>query len=437
MTDTTSRGQAKPVEAALCRFAKSDSMADRLDSLRESMKGGAIHAARAAPRFAAGTDRTTDALRSADDPQRRLPVLAVVGRMTNGALESSEGVDREQPRLGQQIVVTSAEAAGDMVEHSLIERQGVGRSVTGACRVRIVCPPAERLNWDGVVEAQRARTKARLGVSIMNAENENSCVGAGVAKKAQSVLLSLRTHGYAVSEHAGQCGLDAILRQLGEVIYITDVKCDPESRSLVNSSRALDFHTDHPKADYVVWLCVRQSDVGGATILADARAAYLRLLPEERRLLSQVRIFEHKIFADDQDSRPLITLEDGDTRFYYSYWLVKGPLPYDVRLALSKFRRILPEYKMAHIKLRPNDVLVVDNTRMLHGRQAFDGGDRLLKRYWVSKAPRLHRRGGMNDAAALSRHDNQGSAGLCAVLDPSRIDNRRSDRLARFQRHRS
>lgn len=221
----------------------------------------------------------------------------------------------------------------------------------------------------------------------MHTEIENSFVSTGVAKKVQSVLLSLRTRGYAVSERAGQSGLDAILRHLGTVICMTEVKCDPASRSLVCSSRALDLHTDHPRADYVVWLCVRQSDVGGATVLADAHAAYLHMLPEERRLLSQVRIFEHKVFADDRDSRPLITLEGGCVRFYYSDWLVKSPLPHGALLALSKFRRILPEYKTAQIKLNPTDVLVIDNTRILHGRQAFDGGDRLLKRYWVRSRP--------------------------------------------------
>ena len=83
MTDTTSTGQAKSVEAALCRFAQSDSMADRLRSLRELMKGGAIHAAQADPRFAAGIDRTVEALRSAADPKERLRALAVVARVTS------------------------------------------------------------------------------------------------------------------------------------------------------------------------------------------------------------------------------------------------------------------------------------------------------------------------------------------------------------------
>ena len=108
MTDTMSRGQAKPVEAALCRFAKSDSMADRLDSLRGLMKGGAIHAAQADPEFAAGIHRTIDALRSADDPQRRLLALAIVarvasrlkGRRTELGREIAAALEAPPPPLG-------------------------------------------------------------------------------------------------------------------------------------------------------------------------------------------------------------------------------------------------------------------------------------------------------------------------------------------------
>lgn len=83
MTDTTSTGQAKSNEVALRRFAESDSMADRLDSLRKLMQGGAIHAAQTAPEFAAGIDRMIGALRAAGDPKQRLLALAIVARATS------------------------------------------------------------------------------------------------------------------------------------------------------------------------------------------------------------------------------------------------------------------------------------------------------------------------------------------------------------------
>lgn len=185
-------------------------------------------------------------------------------------------------------------------------------------------------------------------------------------------------------------GMDVIAAELGEVIHVTDVKVNPKSRALVTSARALDFHTDHPKADYVAWLCIDQADDGGETILADAEAAYLRMLPWERHALSGIRLREHKVFTDDEDCRPLVVVKNGEPRFYYSFWLVKDNLSSVQKDALTRFQRILPECRVAEIKLRPDDVLVVDNTRMLHGRRAFSGEKRFLKRYWIRRYPSIN-----------------------------------------------
>jgi len=198
---------------------------------------------------------------------------------------------------------------------------------------------------------------------------------------------TLWKEGYALVEGAASDGLDAIAAQLGEVIHVTDVKVSPKGKALVTSARALDFHTDHPKADYVAWLCIDQADDGGETILADAEAAYLRLSLEERRALFGIHLFEHKVFTDDGDFRPLVAAKNGKTRFYYSFWLVKDNLSSVQKDALKRLQRILPECQFAEIRLRPDDVLVVDNTRILHGRRAFSGERRFLKRYWISRYP--------------------------------------------------
>lgn len=213
-----------------------------------------------------------------------------------------------------------------------------------------------------------------------------------VPKEATRILCK---EGHAFVKNAGHIGLNSIMRELGDVIYVTDVKVNVKSRSLVTSSRALDFHTDHPKADYVAWLCIKQSDSGGETIIADAEAAYLNLPSKDRQILSTIRFFEHKVFQGDEDDHPMIAIDNGRRKFYYSYWLSGYDISEEKENSLNRFRMALSECVIAEIRLHAGDVLIVDNTRILHGRRSFAGNKRLLRRYWVRRyPPTTHSTGG-------------------------------------------
>jgi hypothetical protein len=173
---------------------------------------------------------------------------------------------------------------------------------------------------------------------------------------------------------------------LGKVIQITDVSVNPESTRMVTSAQALDVHTDHYKADLIAWYCVQQCDEGGETILVDAEAAYASLPIMHQRALERVRLTEHKVFADDQESHALVEIQNGRRKFYYSFWLLTEPDTDEEREALNAFRTALDQVPRQRIKLQPGDVLVIDNGRMLHGRTAIEGNkQRLLKRYWVRR----------------------------------------------------
>ncbi len=206
--------------------------------------------------------------------------------------------------------------------------------------------------------------------------------------KINGTMAQLHEMGYALLERVGQEGLDIIANQLGEIIYITDVKVNLKNENLVTSNRALGFHTDHPKADYVAWICIRSSKEGGETVLADARAAYLKLSPIQRQALSSIYLFEHKVFANDEGNHPLVKIANGVVKIYYSFWLVRehnlSPLQKE---SVTRFHENLPECKIAEFKMLTDDVLVVDNGRILHGRHAFSDPKRFLKRYWITRYP--------------------------------------------------
>lgn len=207
--------------------------------------------------------------------------------------------------------------------------------------------------------------------------------------EATQVEQSLRDRGYIVVEEAGHRGLVEVIEQLGQVLHVEEVVVQAEARSLVKSDRGLSLHTDHHRADIIVWHCIAQSDEGGDTILADALAALRRLTTKQQAALTHVLLKEHNVFADDDDLHPVLTLRDGRPRIYYSYWLASDDLGATARSALDAFACAVAEEPTITLRLRPGDVLAIDNGRMLHGRSAIGGSrSRHLRRYWLASASR-------------------------------------------------
>ena len=205
------------------------------------------------------------------------------------------------------------------------------------------------------------------------------------------VAAELQQKGFAVLPRQSEREVASLLGDLGEVIYTTDVKVKPESKSLVTSSRALDFHTDHHRAKWILWYCLEQTDVGGETILVDAAKIYRNLQDRHKEALSEIMLFEHKVFDDDKDCFPLVSEEDGSPRFYYSFWMVKKRLSEPHRSALAAFQSAIRAESPIKLKLEKKDVIVVDNYRILHGRCEIKGHrNRFLKRFWVQ----CHKNGG-------------------------------------------
>lgn len=175
-----------------------------------------------------------------------------------------------------------------------------------------------------------------------------------------------------------------ILNSLGEVIFTTDVVVKPESKSMVTSANGLHLHTDHPKAKYILWYCYSQSDAGGNTILLDLQPIYYGLSNDEKQVLSSIKMREHKVFTDDKDYYPFVSHSKNGNEFYYSYWLAHqndkdNPV-------LKKLHGIIEGSPHTKINLKPGDILIIDNKRILHGRTPITGSkNRHLRRYWISE----------------------------------------------------
>lgn len=214
-------------------------------------------------------------------------------------------------------------------------------------------------------------------------------VGDTASARVAQLRRDLHEHGYALLRGAGNALLVEVLEALGRVLHVEEIVVDASSVSLVKSSGGLSLHTDHHRADEIVWYCIAQSDEGGASLLADGHAAYAALSPAQQRALGSVMLQEHSVFRGDAERYPLVSERQGRLRLYYSYWLADARLSDEQRGALDALEAAVQRGPRIELRLTPGDILAIDNGRMLHGRSAIEGSKaRHLRRYWIEDTSR-------------------------------------------------
>ena len=207
-----------------------------------------------------------------------------------------------------------------------------------------------------------------------------------------AVLRRAHRRGFAVLAQAADAAVETVLRALGEVIHVFDVRHRPGSCALVTSNEALPPHTDHHRARWVVLHCHTPAAIGGESILVDAREAFGAITAKHRATLAEVVLFEHCVFEGDPKRYPIVSIENREPQFYFSNWLSGRDLGGDQLAAFKAFGHAVSSCSLHVCQLAAGDLLVVDNRWMLHGRRAFAGTERQLRRYWVEE--RTHINGG-------------------------------------------
>lgn len=179
----------------------------------------------------------------------------------------------------------------------------------------------------------------------------------------------------------------SILRELGDIIQVTQIRENSESSRLLSSNGSMDFHTDHYAARYIGWFCNSQSAIGGESVLLDSRSVLSSYCDKTLFLLSQVAVQSHKVFVHDKSSMPLLSMDEAGNQMsiFYAPWLTVPILDLKVSQVFEKFISDLHSITPIEILLSEGDLLIIDNRRILHGRNAFPSGSgRWLTRYWLS-----------------------------------------------------
>lgn len=185
--------------------------------------------------------------------------------------------------------------------------------------------------------------------------------------------------------------ISELISNLGHIIMENDVRIVKTSPALVTSSEGLPPHTDHHLSNHILWHCVSQDSQGGHSIIVDGLHIFRSMPSEIREVLRSIRLKEHTVFKGDMGNHPLIYETAAGERIYYSvlfepteFWLANDLLSDIQRIAFDAFNEAVKEAVPVYIKLNPDECLVVDNGRILHGRTAInDESNRLLKRYWI------------------------------------------------------
>ncbi|MFF2773847.1 TauD/TfdA family dioxygenase [Streptomyces sp. NPDC058052] len=140
-------------------------------------------------------------------------------------------------------------------------------------------------------------------------------------------------------------------------------------------------------------LCVRPAPEGGESLLASGPALHDRLAGERPEALRELRRdFRFGRGEDFDRVLPVFRREGGALRVHYNrYWIERGqeetgsPFGPDRRSALRAMEALLQDPSMVKsLPLRRGDLLLVNNSAVLHGRAPFrNGGARQDRRCYA------------------------------------------------------
>jgi alpha-ketoglutarate-dependent taurine dioxygenase len=207
----------------------------------------------------------------------------------------------------------------------------------------------------------------------------------GAAILAADVRERLPREGYVYIDRAlPEEIFTAAARQLGTVTMRTDIRVDAAAddalrrardplhadRPSVYRAKSLSYHTDTPLADVLAWYCLEQDAAGGSSVLVDTADVARHFDAEELAALEHVRVRSHiREEAGHEIVREYPLLAAG--KVYYAPWLVAPDLSEAERKLAERFDEYLAKKAATtpiRIRLKPGEMLFIDNHRVLHGR---------------------------------------------------------------------
>jgi [2-(trimethylamino)ethyl]phosphonate dioxygenase len=225
-------------------------------------------------------------------------------------------------------------------------------------------------------------------------------------------LAAVRRYGFAVMtdtpvEPGTLCKVAELFGFVRETNYGRwfEVRAEVNPNNLAYTNLGLQAHTDNPYRDPVPTLqilaCLENSVEGGDSIVVDGFRVVERLKAESQRWFEVLSghaarfAYEGSAGVRLRAKRPMIELgPDGEliaVRFNNRSLAAATDVPYDdmadYYAAYRRFAELIEDPAMAvGFKLKPGELFIVDNTRVLHARKSFSGtGKRWLQGCYADK----------------------------------------------------
>ncbi|MCB1377594.1 MAG: gamma-butyrobetaine dioxygenase [Alphaproteobacteria bacterium] len=327
------------------------------------------------------------ATRSATNGQRLITILDVPAesRISEAHVQGDDLVLRFEPEGN-----TVAFAAAWLVAHSY-DQNGSGQRPPGWTG-----PHVER--WDSALQRhvpsgvwdEVSRDRMALGAWLAAVRRYGFAVLSGTPTTPGTLCRAAELFGYVRETNYGRW---------------FEVRTEVNPNNLAFTNLGLQAHTDNPYRDPVPTLqilaCLENSADGGDSIVVDGYRVAERLQAESPQgfaLLSRhcARFaYEGSKGVRLRSKRPLIELgPDGELiaiRYNNRSAAAFTDIPYDEMDAFygayRRFAELIEDPAMAvTFKLKPGELFIVDNTRVLHARKSFSGtGSRWLQGCYADK----------------------------------------------------
>jgi hypothetical protein len=207
------------------------------------------------------------------------------------------------------------------------------------------------------------------------------------AQLAAEVRDRLPAEGYVqIARVLGEEVFTAAAKQLGTIELRTDIRVDSEADDALRRARdplyadrpsvyradGLSYHTDSPVIDMLAWYCVAQDSLDGTSALIDTGDVMQHFDADDLEVMSCIGV---RTMVRDAENREVVREFPlfADGRLYYAPWLLSPDLGAQERDVAARFADYVAEKDATapiRIRLKPGEMLFVDNHRILHGRSS-------------------------------------------------------------------
>lgn len=221
---------------------------------------------------------------------------------------------------------------------------------------------------------------------------------ASLCRKAEllNLMKTIASAGYAhVKGSISYDEFESFSRQLGAIVYRTDLHITGGRKSVVYKPEEIGFHMDNPNVHIIGWYCVRQDESDGSSLLVDTSNIERYFSPSEMAILQTIDVkCPHPLLHDPDAGKeafflaPLFSWKHSVPQIYFADWLLLDSYDEKQAKALDKFRDYLrrkQEREFITVRLKEKEALFINNRRLLHGRgQIGRNSSRLIKRVWIT-----------------------------------------------------